>query len=107
MNQRFASKSDGFLGLAPYNKATAETDRSFLYQLKKNKYIDHIIFSVYLKMEYGNTTHIKFGGYDDEGIIGGNPYDLDFLKTKSVKTWAVDLDAGYIGNAPFTIGAGR
>lgn len=31
MNQRFASKSDGFLGLAPYNKMTAATDRSFMY----------------------------------------------------------------------------
>jgi hypothetical protein len=33
-NQKFASKTDGFMGLAPFNKATAVTDRSFLYLLK-------------------------------------------------------------------------
>ena len=107
MNQKFAAKVDGFVGLAPYTKETAVIDRSFLYQLKENKYIDHIIFSVYLKMEFGNTTHIKFGGYDEEGIIGGNPYDMQFLKTKSVNTWAVDLMKVEIGNKNSTIGKNR
>lgn len=98
MNQKFAAKVDGFVGLAPYVKETAVIDRSFLYQLKENKYIDHIIFAVYLKMEYGNTTHIKFGGYDQEGIIGGNSYDMTFLKTKSINSWAINVDKAGLGD---------
>ena len=31
MNQKFASKIDGFVGLAPYVKETAVIDRSFLW----------------------------------------------------------------------------
>lgn len=65
------------------------------------------MFSVYLKMEYGNTTHIKFGGYDEEGIIGANPYDMKFIKTKSVKTWAIDLMKAELGTKQISLGVNR
>ena len=61
------------------------------------------MFSVYLKMEYGNTTHIKFGGYDQEGIIGANPYDMKFLKTKSLKTWALAMTKAEFGDTNLNI----
>jgi hypothetical protein len=53
-------------------------------------------------MEEGNTTHIKFGGYDPEGIIGGEANDLKFLKTSSQNTWAIDLGSASIGSTTFT-----
>lgn len=43
-----------------------------MYQLKKQGKIDHMMFSVYLNM-FNKNTHIKFGGYDVEGIKKGDP----------------------------------
>ena len=62
---------DGFIGLAPYPKDLRDKERNFMYQLKKSNYIDHMVFSIYLSMDSGNSTHIKFVGYDKEGILGG------------------------------------
>ena len=58
-------------------------------------------------MEYGNTTHIKFGGWDQEGIIGANPYDMKFIKTKSVTSWAVDLMKAEFGDKVLNIRQNR
>ena len=47
------------------------------------------MFSVYLKMTTGNSTHIKFGGYDKEGIMPGKK--LHFLQTKAPHTWQLKM----------------
>lgn len=70
--KRFTSKTDGFMGLAPYTSLPDQKERNFMYQLKQNGYIDHIVFSAYLSMGYGNTTHIKFGAFDEEGLVGND-----------------------------------
>ena len=51
VNSRFAAKTDGFLGLAPWTASPDERDRNFMYQLKADGYIDHLVFSVYLSMK--------------------------------------------------------
>ena len=51
-------------------------------------------------MAYGNTTHIKFGGYDVEGIEGNTTENLSFLKTKDTSSWAVEIAEASIGDTP-------
>lgn len=65
-----------------------------------------MIFSVYLKMKEGNTTHIKFGGYDAEGIEDEDVNKLQFLKTRKSNTWQVEIATSDInGTAIFASGA--
>jgi hypothetical protein len=67
--------------------------------LRNNDYIDNLVFSVYLQMNVGNSTHIKFGGFDHEGVLGGNPQEnLHFLKTKNIGTWQVAMSTVKVGN---------
>jgi hypothetical protein len=56
-------------------------------------------------MSYGNTTHIKFGGYDVEGIEGNTTENLSFLKTKDNKSWAVEIADVSIGDTHLSIGS--
>jgi len=98
-------KIDGFIGLAPYFANTLGPERNFMYQLKNNGHIDNMIFSVYLKMKEGKTTHIKFGGYDAEGIDGEDVNKLQFLKTRSKDTWQVEMSSSDInGTSIFASG---
>jgi hypothetical protein len=55
-------------------------------------------------MSYGNTTHIKFGGYDVEGIEGNTTENLSFLKTKDKESWAVEIAHAFIGDTQLSIG---
>jgi hypothetical protein len=55
-------------------------------------------------MEYGNTSHIKFGGYDPEGSLSGKLDSMWFLKTKGLDTWAIDLVSSTVGNISLNIG---
>jgi hypothetical protein len=48
------------------------------------------MFSVYLSMDQGNTTHLKIGGYDEEGVEGGLD-SLQFLSTASSGSWAIQM----------------
>ena len=77
-----------------------------MYQLKNNGHIENMIFSVYLKMKEGNTTHIKFGGYDAEGIEGEDVNNLKFLKTRKSDTWSIEMQSSDIaGTSIFAQGA--
>ena len=49
-----------------------------------------MMFSVYMQMKVGNTTHIKFGGYDEEGIAPSQ--ELTFLKTIDKSTWQLEIE---------------
>ena len=55
------------------------------------------MFSVYLSKKVGNTTHLKFGGYDKEGIEGGLD-NLQFLRTNSDDTWRLQMHSARVGN---------
>mmetsp|Transcript_5551 Transcript_5551/g.9502 ORF Transcript_5551/g.9502 Transcript_5551/m.9502 type:complete len:159 (+) Transcript_5551:624-1100(+) len=78
-----------------------------MWQLKNNGYIDHMIFSVYMQMNEGNSTHIKFGGFDEEGIKGGDAKkNLIFLKTKDKTTWEIPLQTVKLGETMLDVTAG-
>ena len=62
-----------------------------------------MIFSVYMQMKVGNTTHIKFGGYDKEGIAPTQK--LTFLKTIDNSTWQLEIENSMIMD-DFILGAG-
>ena len=54
------------------------------------------MFSVYLSKAVGNTTHVKFGSYDAEGIEGGLD-NLQFLRTNSDETWRLQMHTAKVG----------
>lgn len=54
-----------------------------------NEGIKRNIVSVYTSLEPGNSSHVKFGGYDDKGI--DPKYNLVQLQTVNTSTWAVGL----------------
>lgn len=84
---------DGTLGLAPYTAALDQKDENFLLQLKQNGYIDQLVFSIYMKMSDKTESHLKLGGYDEEGCADGvakNP-NFKFIKTESPDSWRVSL----------------
>ena len=45
----YKSYYSGFVGLAPYTGDSSWKNFNFLYQLKKNHYIDHLSFSIYTR----------------------------------------------------------
>ena len=82
--------TDGYLGLAPLPIDQKEKlQYHFLYQLRKQGYIDFLQYSLYLSNEIGDTTHIKFGGYDPEGILPGS--ELKYLETVENRSWKLNL----------------
>jgi hypothetical protein len=58
----------GFIGIQPYTADLDNKEKNFMWQLKNHKMIDHITTSVYLKESIGNSSSIKFGSMDEEGI---------------------------------------
>jgi hypothetical protein len=59
------SEFNGYIGIKPY-VTLKEEDRitNVLYRLKQNKFIDHIIVSIYDDLREGNNSLIKVGGWD-------------------------------------------
>ena len=50
-------------------------------------------------MRKGNSTHVKFGGWDTEGIDNQtSPEGLTFLKTKDATSWAIEIFNAKIGD---------
>jgi len=62
---------DGFIGLAPIYNDPSSKDTNFMYQLKQQGLIDHLVFSVYLKPNSEETSFIKFGSMDADAIVPG------------------------------------
>lgn len=58
--------------------------------------MDNMMFSVYLSTKVGNSTHIKFGGFDEEGIEGGID-NLGFLTTNTKDSWLLQMKSIKIG----------
>ena len=84
----FESPYSGFLGLLPYTNQ-ADTSGNFLNQLKKQGVIDNEVFSIFVDTAHGNYSSIKFGSYDRHGLEKDTP--LGMVKTKSTKTWEVQI----------------
>jgi hypothetical protein len=55
-------------------------------------------------MKAGNSTHVKFGGYDKEGILSDN--NLHFLKTNDNTNWLLPLTTVKIGENMVNIAKG-
>lgn len=69
--------ADGILGLAPNDPTNISTwdwhQYNVLDYLKAQDVITHKVFSIYTSLKTGNaSSHIKFGGYDDNAIKPGS-----------------------------------
>ena len=77
INPEFKSRyDDGVLGLAPWDYGNNYEENNFMKQLLEYKAISHNIFSIYPNSGDGELTHIKFGGWDQEGMIDGESLHL-------------------------------
>ena len=87
------NKTDGTLGLAPFDKDPAKRDLNFLHQLYTNKYIDQMVFSIYMKMDNRSESHIKFGGYDEQGALNNisNNKEFKWMRTTDKDTWRIKM----------------
>jgi hypothetical protein len=59
---------DGILGLAPSAKNDDLNEFTFMDQLVASNQIQSKMFSIYTSRKKGNSTHIRFGGFDESGI---------------------------------------
>jgi len=60
-------------------------EQNFMWQLKNSKKIDHITTSFYIRAAQGNSSIIKFGSYDEQGIAPGA--SLSVYKTVATNSW--------------------
>lgn len=81
----FRNDLSGYIGVAPYATLTLpDRERNFMYQLKKNGYIDHLVVAFYTTGER-QTSLVKFGNYDEVGFADKN--DFVTLITRNKGTW--------------------
>ena len=89
-SKKFSSTATGFVGIQPWTVNSADKEKSFLYQLYNQGMIDHAVVSLYVREEGGNSSVVKFGSYDKQGLMKGM-YSSDKLmytfKTKSLGNW--------------------
>lgn len=72
-SQWFRSPYDGFIGISPGISASTGMigNSDFINDLILKKMIDHPVVSFYTRNEEGNSSTIKFGGWDESGLEGG------------------------------------
>ena len=80
---------DGILGLAPFKGDTYGYDANFMHHLVIDGYVNFEVFSIYVDLTPGNSSHIKFGGWEEEAVADGKT--LTLLKTTRPDTFAVKL----------------
>ena len=102
-SQKFTSMYNGYIGIAPYAQNYNNRHENYLWQLKQDKKIDHMIVSFYVKMESGNSSIIKFGSYDKIALKEGAK--LEMFETRSVKSWDLTSTKFYLGGKLFASGA--
>lgn len=73
-----------------------------MYQLRQKGLINQLVMSAYLSVKPGNGTHIKFGGYDEEGMEGGAEA-VSFLQTDDATSWAVGLSDVSVGDSTLDV----
>ena len=69
----FHSPHDGFIGISPgWNAHTGMIDDSnFISEMMEKEMIDHPVVSVYTRSEFGNSSIVKFGGWDSYALMKG------------------------------------
>jgi len=76
---------DGFLGIAPYpRKAAAANGGNFLYQLEHiQEYIDNSVVMFNIDLALGNSSIVKFGGYEESALKG----EMNIYNTTTSDQW--------------------
>lgn len=59
-------------------------------QLKQKGLITHSVISIYQNNEYGNSSYVKFGGWDLEALQTNT--SLYMVKTELVSDWRIVFD---------------
>ena len=88
---KFKSKFNGFVGIMPYTSTTENRfEESFLYNLKKDGIVDHLIVSVYVNSETGKSM-VLFGNWDKHAMKNDehNTPLLKFISAPSIKDWSL------------------
>ena len=109
----FTSHMSGYLGLLPYSGITdgnnqpttveSEKETNFMYKLKADGKIDHLVFSLFVDGINGNYSSIKFGSYDKSGIAPNEV--LNVYKTHSIKNWNLVAYSAIVNNKNVIDGA--
>ena len=47
-NNAFSTEYDGFVGIAPYSDESHIKQYNFMYQMKQNGHIDHLVASLFI-----------------------------------------------------------
>lgn len=99
-SERFTSVYDGVIGIKPLSNNVNEVNTiqssSFLRNLNQNKMIDYEIVSIYTKGEAGNSSLVKFGGWDQSGLLSGE--NLKMYRTHSANDLSLFFNHAKIGN---------
>ena len=84
----FETYYDGYIGIEPWGAKPDQKEGNFMWQLKHNQsVIDHQIVMVNAMNQRGNSSVIKFGGWDQSALKPGT--QLTVLKTKDEKSWTL------------------
>lgn len=67
--------------------------------MKNQGKIDHLIFGLYIREEYGNSSNIKFGGWDPSALQPGA--SLITFRTYSPQHWDLKADNFMIDGKAF------
>ena len=94
----------GFLGIQPYTANLQNKQRSFLWRLKEDGVIEHLVIAFYVRQGGGNKSFIKFGSHDPSGMMPGlfsSGKLMQMIKTKNSKTWHLDAKSFKVGGSTF------
>ena len=84
---------EGVLGVGPWyadrQDLPGDIQYNFMNQLIKTKTIKRNIVSIYSSRDAGNSSLVKFGGYDEKGV--DPTYDLVMLQTANKTTWSIKV----------------
>jgi hypothetical protein len=94
-----------YLGFQPYTFNTNIDDYkyNFMYQLKAKGLIDYNVISFNIRSEYGFSSYVKFGGYDDFALKDGNKDELKLFRTRNTKYWHLPLAGILAGDGGFSL----
>jgi hypothetical protein len=95
-SNEFRTKLSGYIGIAPYfSMPESEWEDNFMYSLKQNGYIDHMI-TTFIASSVPHQSIIKFGQYETEAIEG----DFTYLKTVDDSSWTLQSTKAVMGQLP-------
>ena len=78
---------DGVLGLAPHAYYSEYPQNNFMQQLYQFEAIGNNVFSIFPNSGEGELTHIKFGGWDQVGMVEGEK--LSLVHTTKREDWTI------------------